>query len=66
MRAHTFGTDQASAFLQQANKLKAAATEAGKWLTDKRSQTSHSRLTRTQSAVICAAIFVSALGVRLL
>lgn len=66
MRAHTFGTGQASAFLQQANKLKAAATEAGKWLTEELSQTSHSRLTRTQFAVICTAIFVSALGVRLL
>lgn len=50
----------------QPNKLKSAATGAGKWLTEQLASRSLSRLTRTKLTVICAAILVSTAGVRLL
>lgn len=50
----------------QPNKLKSAATGAGKWLTEQLASRSLSRPTRTKLTVICAAILVSTAGVRLL
>lgn len=47
-------------------KLKGAATEACKWLTERLGYRRHSRLTRTQFSAICVAILVSTVGVRLL
>jgi Dolichyl-phosphate-mannose-protein mannosyltransferase len=66
MRAFTAEADQPSTSSQRPNRLKDAATGVGKFLTDHLAPTSHSRPTRAKFAAICAAIFVSALCVRLL
>lgn len=62
----TVKSDHPSTSSLRPNILKAAARRTGTWLIDQLALPSHSRLTRAQLAAICAAIFLSALGVRLL
>jgi hypothetical protein len=59
-------TDEPSISPTKPKRAKAAVTEASNWLTRKLARTNHSRLTRAQVVVICATIFIGAIGVRFL
>jgi hypothetical protein len=58
--------NQPASSLPQSNRLKAGVTGASEWLTAQLAPRGGVRLTRVRLALICAAIFLAALGVRLL